>query len=87
MSRSEAFPDFRAEVEGLLADGDAVVAHLQLSGTNTGEYRGLPEPTGQAAQWEAVGIFRLVDGKIAEIRGVADRMGMLTQLGILPAIG
>lgn len=82
-----AFPDFHAEVRELLADGDAVVARLRLSGTNTGDYRGLAEPTRRRAEWDAVATFRLVDGKIAEIQGVADRMAMLTQLGVLPDIG
>jgi hypothetical protein len=39
------------------------------------------------AVWEGIGIFRVADGKIAEIWGTADRMGMLTQLGLLPDIG
>jgi predicted ester cyclase len=38
-------------------------------------------------KWEAAAVFRVGDGKIAEIRGVADRMSMLTQLGILPDLG
>src|SRR4026207_2419433 len=40
-----AFPAFRAAGRELLADGDAVVARLRLSGANPGDYRGLAEPT------------------------------------------
>jgi ketosteroid isomerase-like protein len=57
------------------------------SGTNTGDYRGLPAPTRQPFQSDAIAILRIADGKVAEIRGTADRLGMLTQLGILPDIG
>jgi hypothetical protein len=32
-------------------------------------------------------ILRIADGRVAELRGTADRLGMLTQLGILPDIG
>jgi len=32
-------------------------------------------------------LFRMEDDKIAELWGTSDRMGMLTQLGILPDIG
>jgi predicted ester cyclase len=32
-------------------------------------------------------LLRIEDGKIAELWGISDRMGMLTQLGILPDIG
>jgi steroid delta-isomerase-like uncharacterized protein len=83
----DGFPDFRGELEQVVADGDQVAARFHLSGTNTGEYRGLPAPTGRHAEWDAMAVFRLEDGRIAEVWGVADRMGMLTQLGILPDLG
>jgi hypothetical protein len=50
-------------------------------------YRGLPAPTQQQFGSEAIAIMRVADGKVAEIRGTTDRLGMLTQLGILPDIG
>jgi steroid delta-isomerase-like uncharacterized protein len=82
-----AFPDLRIDVHELIGEADTVVARLTVSGTNLGEYRGLPEPTNQRFETEAVAIFRLADNKVAEIRGTADRLGMLVQLGILPDIG
>jgi steroid delta-isomerase-like uncharacterized protein len=82
-----AFPDFHADIEETLCDGERVAACLSMHGTNTGAYRGLPAPTNRHVSWEAVAIFRVRDGKIAEIRGTADRMTMLTQLGILPDLG
>jgi steroid delta-isomerase-like uncharacterized protein len=81
------FPDLRLDVHELVGEGDSVVVRLTVSGTNLGEYRGLPQPTNQRFEMEAVAIFRLEDGKVAEIRGAADRLGMLVQLGILPDIG
>jgi ketosteroid isomerase-like protein len=83
----EAFPDLSIEIGELLPAGDRVVARLTLAGTNAGGYRGLPAPTNRHAQWEAIAIFRIAGGKIAEIHGCADRLGLLTQLGILPDIG
>jgi predicted ester cyclase len=82
-----AFPDFNVSIDQVIGKGEWVAARLSISGTNTGLYRGLPEPTHRSANWEAIGFVRLADGKIAEIYGTADRMGMLTQLGILPDIG
>ena len=82
-----AFPDFRCRVDELLTIGDRVIARLTLAGTNTGDYRGLPAPTGKCARWEAIAIFRIADGTIAEVWGSADRLGLLTQLGILPGLG
>jgi steroid delta-isomerase-like uncharacterized protein len=82
-----AFPDLRIDVHELIGEADTVVARLTVSGTNLGEYRGLPEPTNQHFETEAVAIFGLDNGKVAEIHGTADRLGMLVQLGILPDIG
>jgi predicted ester cyclase len=82
-----AFPDLCADVRQVVDGGDCVAVRFDLSGTNTGDYRYLPAPSGRRAVWEAIGIFRVVDGTIAEIWGTADRLGMLTQLGLLPDIG
>ena len=83
----QGFPDLRLTTQELIAEGDQVVARFSMSGTNTGDYRGLPVPTQQRFESEAIAIMRVADGKVAEIRGTADRLGMLTQLGILPDIG
>jgi steroid delta-isomerase-like uncharacterized protein len=82
-----AFPDLRIDVHDLIGEEETVAATMTVSGTNLGEYRGLPQPTNQRFEMEAVAIFRLEDGKVAEIHGTADRLGMLVQLGILPDIG
>jgi steroid delta-isomerase-like uncharacterized protein len=81
------FPDLRIDVRQLIGEADTVVARLTVAGTNLGEYRGLPQPTNQRFEIEAVAIFRLAEGKVAEVHGTADRLGMLVQLGILPDIG
>jgi predicted ester cyclase len=83
----QGFPDLQLTTQELLAEGDQVVARFTMSGTNTGDYRGLPAPTRQHFQSEAIAILRIVDGRVAELRGTADRLGMLAQLGILPDIG
>jgi steroid delta-isomerase-like uncharacterized protein len=83
----QGFPDLHLATQELIAEGDRVAARFVMSGTNTGDYRGLPAPTQQPFQSEAIAILRIADGKVAEVRGTADRLGMLTQLGILPDIG
>jgi steroid delta-isomerase-like uncharacterized protein len=83
----QGFPDLHLATQELIAEGDRVAARFVMSGTNTGDYRGLPAPTQQPFQSEAIAILRIADGKVAEIWGTADRLGMLTQLGILPDIG
>jgi predicted ester cyclase len=82
-----AFPDLETTVKHQVGEGHYVSAHLAMSGTNTGSYPRVPEPTGRHTDWESMVLFRMEDGKIAELWGTSDRMGMLTKLGILPDIG
>ena len=42
----DSFPDFHMKVMDLIAEGDKVVGHFKCSGTQTGEWRGMP-PTGR----------------------------------------
>ena len=58
-----------------------------MAGTNAGSYPRVPEPTGRHTEWESMVLFRMEGGRIAELWGTSDRMGMLTQLGILLDIG
>ena len=79
-----AFPDMRKRIDDMVADGDKVVERATYSGTHTGEFQGIP-PTGRQAAFTGMHIFRIVDGKIAETRGIMDQLGMLQQLGVIPA--
>jgi predicted ester cyclase len=82
-----AFPDLSAAVEQLVGEEEYVVAKVRMAGTNTGLYPRVPEPTWRHTEWESMILFRINDGKITELWGTSDRMGMLTQLGVLPDIG
>jgi predicted ester cyclase len=82
-----AFPDLSTAVERLVGEEDYVVAKVWMVGTNTGPYPRVPEPTKRHTEWGSMVMFRMENGKIAELWGISDRMGMLTQLGILPDIG
>lgn len=76
-----AFPDLRLEIEDTATSGDKVWARLRSHGTNTGSMRGRP-PTGQLIEVDVIDIVRVVDGRIVEHWGVADRLTMLQQLGV-----
>jgi steroid delta-isomerase-like uncharacterized protein len=82
-----AFPDFRAEIEDLIAEGDKVVARLTFRGTHSGtEFMGIP-PSGRQFAFSATSIFRIAGGKIVEHWGEEDALGWLQQLGAMPAPG
>ncbi|PKB79452.1 MAG: hypothetical protein BZY88_13435 [SAR202 cluster bacterium Io17-Chloro-G9] len=78
------FPDVSATVEELLADGDFVVERTTARATNTGEFNGIPA-TGHPVTWTEIHIYRLNDGKIVEQWSEIDLLGLLTQLGAIPA--
>jgi steroid delta-isomerase-like uncharacterized protein len=81
-----AFPDMQVSVDDLFAEGDRVAVRGTLQGTHRGAFAGIP-PTGKSVTVPAIQTFRLVDGKIAEAWLSIDRLGMLQQLGVIPAPG
>jgi steroid delta-isomerase-like uncharacterized protein len=80
----QAFPDIRLKVEDVIAEGDKVVGRTTVTGTHRGEYMGLA-PTGKSVAYNEIFIFRVDNGRIAEIWGVVDVFSQMKQLGLLLA--
>jgi ketosteroid isomerase-like protein len=82
----EAF-NVRQEILEATAEGDNVWAYMVQTGKHTGTpWMGIPA-SGNDLRVEWFSIFRFnEDGKIVEIRSVADTLGMLSQIGALPPI-
>lgn len=78
------FPDISVTFIHLLIDGDKVVSYAQMRGTHKGEFMGIPA-TGKKVEWSAISIVRIANGKCAERWNIADRYGLLQQLGAIPA--
>jgi len=78
-----AFPDVKATVVDLLADGDKVVALVSIHGTHQGAFRAI-SATGKPITVMGINIFRIENGKMVEHWGLADRLSALQQLGIVP---
>ena len=81
-----AFPDFKATIEDIVAEGDKVVIHMTWSGTQNGAFMGMP-PSGKRMSIDIIDIMRVANGKFVEHWGVSDMMGMMQQLGAIPAPG
>ena len=80
-----AFPDLRMEAEDVLASGDKVVARARATGTHQGEFMGMPA-TGKRVDVQLIDIIRFgEDGLAVEHWGVLDALGMMQQLGAIPA--
>lgn len=79
-----AFHDLNVTVEDTIADGDMVTARFTARGVHKGDFMGLP-PTGKPIVMTGIEIFRVKNGRIAELWGEANLMGLMQQLGILPS--
>lgn len=76
-----AFADLSYEIIDAFGDGDRVAVRLTTTGTHTGEFLGAP-PTGRQFRVEAIHIFRIQDGKVAEHWAKRDDVGLASQLGL-----
>ena len=88
-----AFPDLTVSVDDLVACEDSVTLCWTSRGTHLGHFShpdvrtfGL-EPTGRAARWSGISLFRLESGRIVETRSHGDIYGLLRQLELVPPLG
>lgn len=73
------------KIEDIFASGDdRVTVRWTGTGVHTAEVNGIP-PTGKPVRVDAISVFRIADGKIAESWEVWDTLGFLQQLGVVPA--
>ena len=80
------FADLRFSVEDVLTEGDRSVIRWTTRGTHQGELLGIA-PTGKAVAIPGISILRIAGGKIAEHWLNWDTLGLLQQLGAIPAPG
>jgi predicted ester cyclase len=78
--------EFVLRKPNIFAEGDRVIAHFTVSGTQQGAFLGIPS-TGKHATITDIEIVRIAKGKFVEIWVQADFLGLLQQFGVLPAIG
>ena len=79
-----AFPDLHFTIEELVAEGDTVVGRMTMSGTHQGPFMGIA-PTGHSVRQAQMHFVRFADGKGVEHRAVRDDLGLMQQLGVIPA--
>lgn len=80
-----AFPDVTIVVDEQIAEGDSVVTRWTARGTHEGELFGMPA-TGKQATVTGITINRINNGKLVEARTNWDTLGLLQQLGTVPAM-
>jgi steroid delta-isomerase-like uncharacterized protein len=81
---SDAFPDARLTVQEQVAEDDKVATRWTARGTHAGEIAGIA-PTGKEVTVSGLTISTLERGRVVEQWTTWDRLGMLVQLGAVPA--
>lgn len=76
----EAFPDFEASIDFVIAEGDNVVLRISETGTHRSDYMGVPA-SGKKVSWSDTFFLTFRDGKIVQAWMQADTMGLMRQVG------
>ena len=72
-------------IDDLVAEGTSVAVRWTFAGRNSGPLGDLPATGRPVRVPNAMGIFRLADGKVQQANFAWDRYELRRQLGILPA--
>jgi predicted ester cyclase len=81
-----AFPDLHYTIDDSIESGDKFVTRLTASGTMRGEFAGMPA-TNKHATWTEIHIVRVNNDLVVEHWGLIQELGMMVQLGVIPAPG
>jgi steroid delta-isomerase-like uncharacterized protein len=79
-----AFPDVRLTADDVLEDGDTVVVRFTMRGTQRGAFMGIPA-TDKPVVVTGIDIVRFGGGRAVEHWHEWSGLGLLQQLGVLPA--
>jgi len=76
-----ALPDLTATEKDIVAEGDTVAVRYVVEATHQGNLLGIPA-TGRRVRWEAVDVYRVSNGKIAEEWAADDMLAILVALDV-----
>jgi steroid delta-isomerase-like uncharacterized protein len=79
-----AIPDIHIAIEDMLEQGDKVMVRVVLTGHHNGGGLGVPA-TGRPVRVQGIVLVRCCEGKIVEGWNSWDQLGLLRQIGALPA--
>lgn len=81
----DAFPDLHLMIEEMIAEGELVATRWSARGTHRGDLMGITA-TGKQATVTGITIDRIRDGRFVESWTNWDTLGLLQQLGAVPAL-
>jgi predicted ester cyclase len=78
-----AFSNIRHPIEDLVGEGDKVAVRLRFEGIHTGDFMGVPA-SGKQFSVQGTAFLRIAGGKVAQLWGSLDQLGLMQQIGGLP---
>lgn len=79
----QSFPDFQMQADSMIAEDDKVVVQGTMTGTNNGEFMGMPA-TNKSVKVNYIDVIQFRDGQAIAHWGMTDQVAMMTQLGMMP---
>jgi predicted ester cyclase len=79
-----AIPDMQYTIVNLFGEGDRVAIHVQGQATHQGVLFDVPA-TGKTIAIESMSIVRIAGGKVVERWYIPDVIGLMQQVGAMPA--
>jgi steroid delta-isomerase-like uncharacterized protein len=79
------FPDLEEDLQEIIAGGDTVATRWVVTGSHQQEFMGI-RATGQTIRVEGMNFYRLKNGRVTDIWTQFDGVGMMQQLGPIPAL-
>jgi len=79
------FPDLRFSIEDVVAEEEKLAVSWNFSGTHKGRYMGILA-TNTKVSVDGITIHHIVNGKIMDSYVSWDALGMMQQLGAVPAL-
>jgi aspartyl-tRNA synthetase len=74
-----AFPDWHWDMRHIAVDGDYIATHFTVTGTHRGAFQGI-EATGRRVAISEFTLYRVEDGKFAEVWDLTDINGVIRQI-------
>jgi predicted ester cyclase len=84
----EAFPDYVASVDRIVARGNHLAAGWRITGTHTGRHPQIPIPaTNRPVDFSGCTMLEIENGRIVRALNYIDVSAVMRQLGVTGAIG
>jgi steroid delta-isomerase-like uncharacterized protein len=78
------FPDLEEDLQDIVASGDTVATRWVLTGSQQKDFMGI-HAIGQRIRVEGMNFYRLKDGLVTDIWAQFDSVGLMQQIGAIPA--